>query len=373
MLGLSMRPRVSFSVPVFVLLLAAFAALPCAGFPDWPPPQEVTLSDEDLLLNDPYTGHFLSRFWYFNAVLRDGTDLTLSLFRWRYGMLGGEGLTVLCTEPDGRTYALETKLEELEVPADRLSYRFGQSLVEGDRQGTRIHLRLPDFSCDLDLRNLLRPWKPDDGYLYRNRRGDVYTRLSVISPFAEVSGGLEVHGRFRLADGWCYADRGVISAPVSRINPEQSTFRVFGPAGQGEPWMLSVSESATHRAYGSRRQATLLLARGGEWLMATPDYDFRAEEIRGETGAPFVFPHRFRVQARQNGRTLEGEFSVSRLFYIHDILRRLPPAFRAIAEALIRRPVIFRLKGGFSGTLEEADGSRVSLELRGQGEYQLMR
>ncbi len=373
MLGLNMRPRVFFSVPVLALLLAAFAAIRCAAIPNWPPPQEVTLSDEDLLLNDPYTGHFQSRFWYFNAVLRDGTDLALSLFQWRYGMLGGEGLTAICAETDGRTYALETKLEDLEASADRLSYSFDQSFLEGDRQGTRIHLRLPDFSCDLELRNLLNPWKPADGYLYLNRRGDVYTRLSVTSPFAEVSGGLEVHGSFRLVDGWCYADRGVISAPASRINPEQSTFRAFGPAGQGEPWMVSVSESATHRAYGSRREAILLLARGGEWLMATPDYDFRAEEIRREAGTPFAFPHRFRVRAQQDGRTLEGEFSVSRLFYILDILGRLPPALRSIAEALVRRPVIFRLKGGFSGTLEEADGSRVSLELPGQGEYQLMR
>jgi hypothetical protein len=368
-----MRPRVSLSVPVFALLLAASAAVRCAAVPDWLPPQEVTLSDDDLLLNDPYERHFLSRFWYFNIVLRDGTDLTLSLFRWRYGSLGGEGLTVVSLEPDGQTYALETKLEDLQVAADRLSYRFGDSYVEGDRQGALLHLRLPDFSCDLDLRNLLNPWKPDDGYLYLNRRRDVYTRLSVIYPSAEVSGSLEVRGSYRLVEGWCYSDRGLICAPVSRINPEQSTFRVFGPAGQGEPWMLSVSESATHRAYGSRREATLLLARGGEWLMATPDYRFRAEEVRQEAGAPFAFPHRFRVRAEQDGRTLEGEFEVSRLFYIHDILRRLPPVFRQIAEALIRRPVIFRLKGTFSGTLQEADGSLVNLELRGQGEYQLMR
>ena len=65
--------------------------------------------------------------------------------------------------------------------------------------------------------------------------------------------------------------------------------------------------------------------------------------------------------------------TVSRLTYLNDILRRLPPAFRKVAEALIRRPVIYRLEGKFSGYLEEADGSRVELELRGQGEYSIMR
>jgi hypothetical protein len=160
---------------------------------------------------------------------------------------------------------------------------------------------------------------------------------------------------------------------MSRINPEQSAFRVFGRTGQGEPLMLCLSESSTHRAYGSQRVATLLLARGGQWLMTSSDHDFQAEDYHREAGAPpFAFPHRFRVRASQAGRTLEGEFTVSRLFYVNDILKKLPPGFRAVAEALIRRPIIYRLEGGFSGTLEEADGSRESLELRGQGEYQLM-
>jgi hypothetical protein len=332
----------------------------------------VTLSDEELLLDDPYTGHFRSRFWFFNAALVDGTGLTVSLFQWRHGMLGGEGLLVLSTEPGADTYALETKIEGLEVAGDRLLYRFGDSVLEGDREGARIHLRLPEFSCDLDLRNQLNPWKPGDGYLFLNRRGDAYTRQSVTSPFAQVSGSLEVRGRWRPAEGWAYAERGVVCMPLSRMNPELSSFRVFGPSG-GESWMLSLSESITHRTYGSQRAAILLLARGGEWLMATSDHDFQAEEYRREEEVPFAFPHRFRVRAWQNGRTLEGEFAVSRLYYFNDILKKLPPGFRSIAEALIRRPIIYRLEGGFSGYLEEADGSRVSLELRGQGEYQRMR
>ena len=364
-----MRPRISRAI--LALLLAAVAAPQCS--PAWPPPEQVTLSDGDLLLDDPYTGHFRSRFWYFNAALVDGTALTLSLFQWRYGLIGEAGLLVLSTEPGAETFALETRLEELEAAPDRLQYRFGESVLEGDREGARLRLRLPDFSCDLELRNLLNPWKPGDGFTRLNRRGDVYTRLSVTSPFAEVSGSMTVRGQWRPVLGWGYADRGVVSMPMSRINPEQSSFRVFGPAGQGEPWMLSVSESAAHRAYGSPRSATLLLARGGEWLMATSEHEFQAEEYRKEEGAPFPFPHRFHLRARQDGRTLEGVFTVSRLYYLNDILKKLPPAFRAIAEALIRRPVIYRLEGGFSGILEEADGSQVILQLGGQGEYQVMR
>jgi len=355
------------------LLLILLGAAGSGAAPQWPPPAEVTLSDEELLLDDPYNNYFRSRFWFFSAALSDGTFLTVSLFQWRYGLLGDAGLFVLCSEPGAEAYVLETKIDGLEIAGDRLRYRFGESVVEGTREGARLRLRLPGFSCDLDLRNLLNPWKPGDGYVRLNRRGDAYTRLSITSPFAEVTGSLEVNGRLRPAEGWCYADRGVVTSPMSRINPEQFSFRVFGSAGEGEPWMLSLSESATHRAYGSRRVATLLAARGGEWLAATEEYEFRAGEHRREEGAPLAFPHRFRFVAREGGRTLEGEFVVSRLVYLNDILSRLPPPFRAVAEALIRRPLIYRLEGDFRGFLEEADGSRVFLELRGQGEYQVMR
>jgi hypothetical protein len=363
-----LRPRIRALLLPLVLLAAAAGAAPA-----WLPPGEVTLSDEELLLDDPYAGHFQSRYWYFNASLTDGTALTVSLFQWRYGPLGDAGLLVLCTEPGAETYALETKIDLAEAAGERLRYRFGDSLLEGDREGARLRLRFPDFSCDLDIRNLLNPWKPGDGYDYLTRRESVYTRHSVTSPFAELTGSLEVNGRKRPAEGWCYADRGVVSMPVSRMSPEQFSFRVFGTAAGGEPWMLSLLDSVTHRAYGSRRVASLLMARGGEWLMATAEHEFQAEEYLLEGGAPFPFPHRYWVRARQGGRTVEGEFVVSRLLYINDILRRLPSAFRAVAEALIRRPVIYRLEGEFSGYLEEADGSRVDLALRGHGEYAIMR
>jgi hypothetical protein len=360
-------------IRTLLLPLVLLAAARSGASPAWLPPAEVSLSDEELLLDDPYAGHFHSRYWYFNASLTDGTALTVSVFQWRYGLLGDAGLLVLCTEPGAETYVLEEKIDLQEAAGDRLRYRFGENLLEGDREGARIRLRLPGFSCDLDIRNLLNPWKPGDGYDYLTRSESVYTRHSVTSPFAEVTGGLEVNGRQRPAEGWCYADRGVVSMPISRMDPEQFSFRVFGPAGGGEPWMLSLLESVTHRAYGSRRVASLLMARGREWLLATPEHEFQAEEYLQEAGAPFPFPHRYRIRARQGGRTVEGEFVVSRLIYLNDILRRLPPAFRAVAEALIRRPLIYRLEGEFSGYLEEADGSRVDLALRGHGEYSIMR
>jgi hypothetical protein len=302
----------------------------------------------------------------------------MSQFQWRYGKLLGSGLLVIAAPPAGEPFVLETRIDpdRLEEAHDRLELRFGENLIAGSREGTRVRLEFPDFSCDLTLRNLLNPWHPGDGYLYPARRRDVYTRHAVVAPFAAVSGRLTVRGREVPATGWSYADRGLVVLPLQRMNQEEFSFRVFGPGQDdtdGTPWMLSLLESVTARSYGSRRVGSLLAARGGEWVLATDEHSFTPEEYRGEPGVPFPYPRRMRIQAARDGSRVEGEFVVDRLIYLNDILKKLPPVFREVVEALIRRPVIYRLAGTFYGTYEAPDGTRQSLLLPGQGEYAVFR
>ena len=357
---------------LFLCLALRLDAVPPA---QWASPGEVVVSEEDMGMEDPHTGHFRSRYWFINGLLDDGTLLTMSLFQWRYGALGSAGLFILVSSPDQGLYVQETKLDDLESADEGLMYRFGDSAFEGDAAGARVRVRLADFSCDLDIRNLLNAWKPGDGYRYPTVRRDIFTLHLVTSPSAALSGAMTVRGRQRAVQGWCYADRGLIVMPLSRMNSEQSSFRVFGSSGLPgeEPWMLSLLESVSARAYGSREEATLLLARGGQWLMAAGEAEFAAQDYRRDGDVPYGFPHRFWVRAEQGGMLLTGEFVVSRLVYLNDILHRLPPLFRSVADAFIKRPVIYRLAGDFHGYLEQPDGSRQSLELKGQGEYSVMR
>jgi hypothetical protein len=368
-------PRIVCCALLLGLALRAGAIPPS----QWLPPEEVVVSEQEMRLEDPQTGHFRSRYWFVNGLLEDGTLLTLSLFQWRYGLVGSAGIFVLVSAPGRELYVQETKLDDLEPIDEGVAYRFGSSLFEGDSAGARIQLRFPDFSCDLEIRNLLNAWKPGDGLLYPSARRDVFALHLVTSPFAELSGDMSVRGEERSVQGWCYADRGLIVMPLQRMNSEQSSFRVFGVPGglageeQEPPWMLSLLESVSARAYGSREDAKLLLAQGDRWLMASGEPEFAAEEYRREQGVPFAFPHRFRVRAEQGGLVVEGEFVVSRLIYLNDIFQKIPPVFRSVVEALIRRPVIYRLAGEFHGWVEDPEGSRRYLDLEGQGEYSVVR
>jgi hypothetical protein len=343
----------------------------------WPAPELVRVSDDDLLLNDPYTRGFRSRFWYFNGLLEGGTTFAISLFQWRHGLLGGPGLAVLVSEPGRPALALETRIDErsfVESP-QRLDIRFGDSELTGSRDGSTVRLRLPEFSCDLEIRNLLNPWRPGDGTVRLSPGGGAYTRHTVLSPFATVSGRMSFGGREMAAQGFCYSDRGLVNLPLRRLNPEEFSFRVFGPGitPEEEPWMVSVLESVSAEAYGSRRTSSLLVGRGRQWILATDGHSFEATDFVLEQGAAFPYPRRLKVRATKNGYALDGEFVVNRLIALDDILAKLPPVFREVAELLIRRPVIHRLGGYFLGSLECPDGTREILCLPGQGDYSLFR
>ena len=105
--------------------------------------------------------------------------------------------------------------------------------------------------------------------------------------------------------------------------------------------MLSLSESAAHRAYGSRRVATLLLARGGE--SAHGHFPARVPPRRPKRPGPFA-PSRIASRPGHPGRpTLEGVSGVA--CSTSTTIRKLAARFRQIAEALIHRRYIYRLEG----------------------------
>lgn len=369
--------------PGRLLLLILLGVLSCArpiaqaeAPPDrWPDPASVWVSDQELLLDDPYTRGFRSRYWYFNGLLTDGITFTLSLFQWRYGALGGPGLLLVVSEPGGPTLMLERRIDErdFQESRQRLAVRFGDSELDASRYGCSVRLRLPELDCDLELRNLLNPWRPGDGYLHLSP--EAYTRHTVLSPFATVSGHLRVSGSEKDVQGWCYSDRGVVAVPMRRVNPEEYSFRVFGPnsAPGQEPWMISALHSVTAEAYGSRRLSSLLAGRGRQWVLATKANDFQALDFAPGQGSPYPYPRRIRVRAVEEGCALEGQFVVTRLIALNDILARLPRPLRQVAEAFINRPVIHRLEGYFIGSVALPDGTSEALYLAGQGEYSVFR
>jgi hypothetical protein len=343
---------------------------------NWAHPEQIRLTEADILFNDPFTKLFGSRAFHFLGRLDNGTQFVINIFRWEYAFLGGWGLSVLIVAPDGSTYISERRIPDRQVTVaeDRFSIRIGSSSFEGADGIYRVCIEQEDFSCDLRVRSLLPLWQPGDGYVFLTEDRKVYMRLGVHCPWAVTSGHMVIQGRWMSATGQCYGDRSRHSYSISKMSSPTLAFRGFSPAEHDgkKSWFISLLQYTTHPSYGSRDIPVLILAREGQWAFTTKDYTLKTTDLRTERISSLAFPHRYDLSASSNGYQLRGRFVVTDLYHLTDIFEKLPRFFRSLVALFFKRPVIFRMVGYFEGTVTCPDGSVEKLHLPGQCEYSIV-
>jgi hypothetical protein len=360
-----------------VVRYAAALMLACsclaAGAAGWSRPEESVVREEDLLFNDPFSAGFGTRAVHFSGRLDDGTLYHFSVFRWHFGLLGGWGLSVVVSLADGTVYAREEKIPDraIRIAEDRFDLSFGEGRIWGRDGRYRVQLSLPDFSCDLTVTNLLPLWQPGDGFVLRASEAQAFMRYGVHSPWALTEGWMAVGGRLLSGKGQGFGDRSRAAFPLAKVNPGLLAFDGFSDPGVPEEqrWFLRVLSYRTHKAFGARQIAVVILARGGRSLMTASDLRLVESDIHPDAeGIPR--PHRFQVlSADSGGCQVEGEFTCRQPSHTSDVFRKLPAALRGIASALFRRPIIMRDRGMFRGIVRLPDGELHALELYGQSEY----
>ena len=376
-----MRVR-GFAVTAVYLFLLSW--VPCAaeepeifeGPFSWENPGLARASEKELLFNDRNSGGFKSRSFYFTAYFDDGEHLEISVFQWEYSLFGGWGFQVVVADALGRSFVLEDRIPDraVSVAEDRFLIRFGDSVLTGSDGRYRVRLELKQFRCDLSFDSRVPPWSPGDGYARLDSQAGAYIRYGIAAPLAEVRGSLTVSGRTRQVAGWGYADRGLIAAPINRMNSPTYAFRGFSPYRKGEPgWLVSLLRYESHPAFGPVDVPVLLLIEGDRWIIATKMLRFTATDFVESTGTSVPYPTRMEVYAEYlvpGGRVcLDGAFVGTSLYHYSDVFEKIPAVFRAIIEVFFQRPIIFRLVGAFRGTVTFPDGSTRELELVGHGEY----
>jgi hypothetical protein len=343
---------------------------------NWAHPEQIRLTEADLLFNDPFTKLFGSRAFHFLGRLDNGIQFVINVFRWEYAFLGGWGMSVLIVEPDGSTFISEKRIpdRQVEVAPDRFCIQVGSSSFEGADGLYRVRIDQEEFSCDLRVRSLLPLWQPGDGYVFLTENRRVYMRLGVHCPWAVTSGHMVVRGRWISAAGQCYGDRSRHSYSISKMNSPTLAFRGFSPPEQeGEDrWFLSLLQYTTHPSYGPRDIPVLIVARAGRWAFTTKEYALQPTDLRAEEISPLAFPHCYNLGADCNGYRLRGRFVVTDLYHLTDIFEKIPSFFRSLASLFFKRPVIFRMVGYFEGTISCPDGFVEQLYLPGQCEYAIV-
>ena len=376
----------AWAAVVFGLLLGCAVAAPCqeprifVGPGAWEHPSSSRTTERDLLFNDRFPRGFQSRSFYFTAYLDDGLHLEISVFHWEYGLLGGWGLQVVTAGRGDEAFVFEERIpdREISVGRERFFVRFGANLLEGAEGRYSVSLRLEGFDCDLEFTALVPPWLPGDGYAALGREGEAYIRYGVAAPLAAVTGTLSVSGRTRSVQGWGYADRGLIAAPINRMSSPTYSFRAFGRGSPGTSGLIvSLLRYESHPHYGPTVVPVLLCIEGEQWLIAAREFSFAAGDWAEEPQLPVAYPRRLAVRAggilpgEPGGGfvLLEGAFVGTALYHYADVFEKIPGVFRALVDVFFDRPIIFRMLGSFEGTITFSDGSRSELSLPGHAEY----
>lgn len=344
---------------------------------NWDHPEQVVVSDEELLFPVPSSRFYRASSYFFAGYLNDGTTFTINLFHWTYSFLSAWGLNIKITDADGQFWSYENKIPANRVTClqDRFQIRFDGSTIEGASGEYHILLNLQDFSCDLWLHNILPAWKPGNGFAYFTRKQDAYLRTFVSSPLASVEGRLEVRGKKISSTGWCTATRSLTVLPLTGFDYDYFDFLTYGSPDQSYPdpsSMMLRHYSATYRKK-TLNIPMLLLIRSGCWVLTDREYTLTPYDFVQEMGLPCPYPRRMRIQAKNRDCSLEGEFVCAKIVHCTDFLKVLPPFTRGLLSLVYDRPVIFDMIGSFQGTLQMPDGERIELNLAGLGSYSVFR
>jgi hypothetical protein len=371
---------------VGILLLLFLAAVPgtaqtgMGGNKVWGSAEDSVPGSPPFFYDLPYQGQFYSFTSYYTGTLKTLEGLgesyffTLLVYQWRLGPLQGWGIFLLLEGPEGKVRIYEERMPDrkadlgrdhfrIELPGGLLENRNGEHYVRLDLQG---------FACELRLSRLLPPWRPGTGIVQLTPDGESFFGLAVAFPATVAVGWLELEERRIWVRGIVYGDRSLSVTPLNRQNSPLLGLRAFGEGCPRNQMLLAVLRATSHPEYGARDMPMLFLGEGEKWIMSSQSFSLQFLRMVQPEDSVFEYPGLLLLVSEADGYRLEGLFRLH-LIWLTDIFQELPGFLRAVAEAFLQRPVIFRLAGSFRGTLTGPNGLRRELSFRCQGDYLIIR
>jgi len=150
--------------------------------------------------------------WYFDAMLDDGTTAIVQFFTKGGADIKSKGdhpsIMIKVDLPDGTHYQeyLKFKVSETSYGEDQCDVKFANHYFKGDLKEYRIYVEQTNgLGADIKLESVATPYRPGSSYIGFNSDEEYYTWLCAV-PRGKVTGTLTVGGKTIQVSGRGYHD-----------------------------------------------------------------------------------------------------------------------------------------------------------------------
>jgi hypothetical protein len=229
--------------------------------------------------------------WYFDAVLDDGSTLVINFMV--KDIRGGGGIkqppsplvTFELDRPDGTHVERSMHAhEDFAFAADRCDVRVGANTFTGDLHAYRIHLDIEGVTADVTLTGKVPAWRPETGHiLFGDDRPHLFAWLPSV-PQGTVQATLAIDGDTRTLAGTGYHDHNWGDAEMQRL-----IHHWYWARAEAGDYCVIASDITAERKYGHAEVPIFMLAKDGKILAddsSLVHFEKSAESPDPVTGKP---------------------------------------------------------------------------------------
>ncbi|MCW2752140.1 MAG: hypothetical protein JWR83_3250 [Aeromicrobium sp.] len=244
--------------------------------------------------------------WYFDAVLEDGSTLVINFMV--KDIRGGGGIkqpaspvvTFELDRADGTHIERTTEAhDDFAFATDRCDVRVGANTFAGDLHAYAIHLEIEDVIADVTLTGRVPSWRPNTGHmLFGDEQPHLFAWLPSV-PQGAVEATLTVGGETRTLTGTGYHDHNWGDAAMPELINHW-----YWARGEAGDYCVIASNITAERKYGDTEIPIFMLAKDGK--IVADDSSFVCFEKSNEhpdpvTGKPVADTTVYDYDATANG------------------------------------------------------------------------
>lgn len=249
--------------------------------------------------------------WYFDAVLDDGTAVVVQFLEKSYLAINTDAATPTLnyqvTVPGKETVhkMLSYKLEERSVSKEKCDVKYGPNILSGDLENYKIHADDGEgMIVDFQMKSLTKPFRPGSAY-FDFGNGDFYTWLCLV-PKGEITGTLTIDGVTKEVHGFGYHDH------------QWGNFTYFfgwnnwtWARQKYDDYTLTLFDYVTHENYGLKRIPIVFVQdKNGDIVFSDiEDAKYEVlEDFKDELSGK-MYPSKVKYIFEKDGKTLEYDLS----------------------------------------------------------------